>query len=229
MRIQATRIEQLDRKFPGLRQAVDLLLDGGATLDGVQALVKERTGETVPNQTLSAYKQKRWLIARLRLKDLKETFQAVKEELGANAISESTQARLLELIDQAMRAGAALNPHFLLKEQRLWAVHTANLEKIETEKKRLELQIEQSRQALKEATDEAKEKASSGEQLTAADIDRIRERALGLPPKQEAVPMSLGHRNFPRNPELKTADVPMPDADKLLAEMSEEERQRRSR
>jgi len=184
VRIQATRIEQLDRRFPGLCQAVDLAFDGGATLEKIQDVVKEHAGELLPINTISNYKQRRWLVNRLRIKELKETFQAVKDELGGNAISESTQARLLELIDQAMRAGAKFDPHFLFKEQRLWAQHETKLEELRMAKQKLELQIEESRQAVKEATDEAAQKIGSGEQLTAADIDRIRERALGLPPKQ---------------------------------------------
>lgn len=179
MRIQPTKIEQLDRQHEGLRVDVDMLLDKGATLEEIQKLLASKHGEQVSINTISNYKQRRWLVARLRMKELQETFQAVKEELGEAAVSESTQARLFELLDQAMRNGAALDPEFLLKEQRLWAQHAVNVAKIETEKKKLELQIEQSRKAIEEATNEAKDKIRTGQQLTLEDINRIRERTFG--------------------------------------------------
>lgn len=181
MRIQRTRIEQLDVKFPGLRTDVDLMLDKQATLDSIAAMLKERTGETLGLSTISAYKQKRWLIARLRLRDLAETFQAVKKELGANAISESTQARLLELINDAMTRGAALDPHFLLKEQRLWAVHAANLEKIETEKQKLLNENQRLKQAAEEKTEKTRKAIADGEKDPKRGIEQLRE-IYGLPP-----------------------------------------------
>ena len=87
MRIQPTRIEQLDRKHPGLRLEVDLLLDRGGrtpgqgTLEDVQKLLAQKYEEAVPINTISNYKQHRWLIGKLRLRELKETFRAVKDEL----------------------------------------------------------------------------------------------------------------------------------------------------
>lgn len=171
-----------------MRQAVDLLLDGGGTLEQVQALAKERTGDLLPINTCSNYKQKRWLIRKLRIRELKELLEAIKEQLGANAIGESTQAFILEKLSEAMTAGTRLDPHFLLKEQRLWAVHTANLEKIETEKKKLEIEIAKSRQAVEEATHEAAKKTGEGQSLTIDDINHIRERTFGLPALPAAGP-----------------------------------------
>ena len=177
MRIQPTKIEQLDRKHPGLRLEVDLLLDGGGrtpgqgTLEDVRKLLAEKYDEYLPINTISNYKQHRWLIEKLRLRELKETFRAVKEELGDAAISESTQARLLELLDQAMRAGATLDPYFLLKEQRLWAQHEAKVDEIENDKRKLELEI-QRRETERQKVAEA---IGDGEKDPKQSIQRIRE------------------------------------------------------
>ena len=188
MRIQPTRIEQLDRKHPGLRLEVDLLLDRGGrtpgqgTLEDVQKLLAQKYEEAVPINTISNYKQHRWLIEKLRLRELKEIFRAVKEELGEAAISETTQARILELLDEAMRNGAKLDPHFLLKEQRLWAQHEVKLEELRQAKQKLEIEIEKSKQAMEEVTHEAAQKTGEGKSITLDDINRLRERSWGLPP-----------------------------------------------
>lgn len=181
MRIQPTRIEQLDAKHPGLRLDVDLMLDKQATLEAIAALVKEKTGETLSIQTISNYKQRRWLAKKLRLEELREIFTTLKAELGEAAISESTQARLFELVDQAMRSGAALDPHFLLKEQRLWALQDIWKQQNERLKQKLEIELEKTRREMKDSVDEAEAKLRGGESLTVGDIDKIRERVFGLP------------------------------------------------
>ena len=192
MRIQPTRIEQLDRKHPGLRLEVDLLLDRGGrtpgqgTLEDVQKLLAQKYEEAVPINTISNYKQHRWLIEKLRLRELKEIFRAVKDELGEAAISETTQARILELLDEAMRNGAKLDPHFLFKEQRLWAQHEAKVQQLENDRRKLELEIQRREQEVKESVDEAESKIRGGESLTVSDINRIRERVFGLPPETPA-------------------------------------------
>ena len=194
MRIQPTRIEQLDRKHPGLRLEVDLLLDRGGrvpgqgTLEDIQQMLGEKYAETLPINTISNYKQHRWLIEKLRLRELKEIFRAVKDELGEAAISETTQARILELLDEAMRNGAKLDPHFLFKEQRLWAQHEVKLEELRQAKQKLEIEIEKSKQAVEEATHEAAKKTGEGQSLTLDDINRIRERTFGLPALAPAGP-----------------------------------------
>jgi len=198
MRIQPTRIEQLDRKHPGLRLEVDLLLDRGGrtpgqgTLEDIQKMLGEKYAETLPINTISNYKQHRWLIEKLRLRELKETFRAVKDELGEAAISETTQARILELLDEAMRNGAKLDPHFLFKEQRLWAQHEAKVQQLENDKRKLELEIQRREQEVKESVDEAESKIRGGNPVTLDDINNIRQRTLGLPPKERLASSGLG-------------------------------------
>lgn len=143
MRLQSTKIEELDRKHTGLRLMVDLALDGGQTLEEIQASVKSRVHVTVPVTTLSNYKQRRWLPAKLRIKELQETFRAIKDELGENAIGESTQAKILELLDHAMRAGGKFDPNLLLTEQRKWAEVELKRSQLEQQKRALELKVEQ--------------------------------------------------------------------------------------
>ena len=177
-----------------MRLEVDLLLDRGGrtpgqgTLEDIQKMLGEKYAEALPINTISNYKQHRWLIEKLRLRELKEIFRAVKEELGEAAISETTQARILELLDEAMRNGAKLDPHFLFKEQRLWAQHEVKLEELRQAKQKLELEIEKSKQAVEEATHEAAQKTGEGKSLTLDDINRIRERTFGLPALAPAGP-----------------------------------------
>lgn len=181
MRIQPTRIEQLDRKHPGLRLEVDLLLDKGGripgqgTLEDIQKMLAEKYAETLPINTISNYKQHRWLIEKLRLRELKETFRAVKEELGEAAISETTQARILELLDEAMRNGAKLDPHFLFKEQRLWAQHEAKLQQLENEKQHLTNENARLARDEEEKKTKAEKAIEDGEKDPQRALERIRE------------------------------------------------------
>jgi hypothetical protein len=182
-RVQLTRIEELDRQRPELKLelAVSKMLDAGERLETIAAFLREQTGEDVPPQTISSYKQRRWLAEKRRIRERIETSEALLQVIGKHGISNVTQAEIYRVVDEALRGHAKIDPHFALREQRLWAVHQANVEKIETEKRRLELEIERSRRAIEEATDEAKRKIGSGEQLTLEDINRIRERTFGSP------------------------------------------------
>ena len=159
---QLTRIEKLG---PEIEQYVRQQLDAGAELLEIQRELQEKFGENVAYSTISNFKVRRWLREKTRIGELRDLLRAIKEEMGENAIPDSTQALILEKLNEAMTTGAALNPHFLLKEQRLWAQHTANLEKIETEKKRLELQVG-NLQAQRE-----RERAQAAEVVKSADAD----------------------------------------------------------
>jgi hypothetical protein len=186
MRIQPTRIEELDAQHPGLRQRVDLMLDAQETLEAIVKRVKAESGEDVPQQTISSYKQRRWLPARLRIAELKESFRAIKDEIGENAIAESTQARIMELLDHAIRAGAKFDANLLLIEQRKWAEADLKRQQVEQANKQLELKIEAAKRSLEESAEEATKKVAGGGQITIEDINKIRARTFGLPPIGEA-------------------------------------------
>jgi hypothetical protein len=157
VRIQLTRIEVLDHKHPGLRLAVDSAFDKDETLEAIQKLVHAECGETVSIKTISNYKQRRYLPAKLGVEKLRDLFRGVKESFGEQAIPESTQAVILEKLQDALRAGAALDPHFLLREQRLWAQHDAKVAAIENEKKRIELELAKADRARQEVARVMKE------------------------------------------------------------------------
>lgn len=169
-RFQLTRIEELDRKQPGLKLelAVRRMLHRGDTLEEIRQFIREKTGQTLPLSTISNYKQERWLKEQKRIQALREASDAIIAALGEHGVSVVTQAEIFKQVDQAMRAGAELDPHFLLKEQRLWQQHAAKLEEIQNEKKSLELKIEQhqkEREAISRAVGDEK-----------ADSDTIRQR-----------------------------------------------------
>lgn len=175
-RPRATAIEKLGKQA---EQYVRLRLDApaseGVTLEMIQRELKEKFAADVPYNTISNFKQRRWWPEKLRLGELKELFQAVKDDLGTNAISESTQALILEKLSEAMTRGAALDPHFLLKEQRLWAVHTANLDKIENEKKSLELQNQKLSEARERERKEVEKAVGDAAKDPKRALEQIRE------------------------------------------------------
>lgn len=180
-RIQPTKVEELDRDKPGLRLLVDLNLDAFRTLESIQEAVEQKHGVRIPLSTLSSYKQRRWLAQKQRVESIKEHAAAILDVLDKHGVGEVRQALLFERVQKAMDSGAELDPHFLLKEERLWAEQALKREQLDQEKKKLELQIQRMKNETEEALDEAKQKASRGESLSVADINRIRERVFGLP------------------------------------------------
>jgi hypothetical protein len=150
MRYTATRIENLDRMHPGLRVDVDLMFDNQATLEAVAAMLEEKYKQTVSIKTISNYKQRRYLPAKLGVEKLRDLFRGVKESFGEQAIPESTQAVILEKLQEALGAGRTLDPHFLLREQRMWAQHDAKVAQIENDKKRVELELAKADRARQE-------------------------------------------------------------------------------
>lgn len=99
-RFQFTKIELLDKKHPGLRLDVDLVLDKGGTLDQVQRLVKERTGEEVPNQTLSSYKQRRWLVRKQEIENRVRAKEAILEIVKAHPEENLRSALIYEKLEE---------------------------------------------------------------------------------------------------------------------------------
>lgn len=182
----ATRVEQLDRKHPGLRQLIDLMLDGHGGLAEIREAVKEKFGEEIATSTLGSYKLKRWRPRRDWIDAIKNRAQAFSELISDGKMADIQQAQLFEQIQAAMDDGARLDPEFAMSEQRKLLALQLKREQLDQEKKKLELQIERARRELKEATDEAERKLKSGEALTIDDINRVRSRVFGLPPKVAA-------------------------------------------
>jgi len=142
-RYRANWIERLDTKHPGLRLQVDLWLEenhvGELKLETICGLILETFGERVPESTLSRYKQTRWWPHKQRTEELVRRMETIRTVLGQDAISDSTQAMILEQVDEAMRAGARLDPKSLMKLQLDWAKHAATLERDRLKKRQLAL------------------------------------------------------------------------------------------
>lgn len=177
----ATRVEQLDRKHPGLRQLIDLMLDGHGGLAEIREAVKEKFGEEIATSTLGSYKLKRWRPRRDWIDAIKNRAQAFSELISDGKMADIQQAQLFEQIQAAMDDGARLDPEFAMSEQRKLLALQLKREQLEQSKKALELKIQQMTKQTEEAIDEAEQKTKRGESLSVADINRIRERVFGLP------------------------------------------------
>lgn len=172
----ATKVEQLDRKRPGLRQLVDLMLDGHGGLAEIHEAVREKFGEEIALSTLSSYKLKRWKPRRDWIDAIKNRAQAFKEMLGDGAeMADIQQAQLFEQIQDAMDDGAMLSPQFAMKEQRHWAELKLKREQLAQERKKLELQIEQMKRQRDKERKEIEKVVSAGKNKAATleEIQRI--------------------------------------------------------
>lgn len=141
-RIQPTRVEELDRKKPGLRQLVDLNLDAFRTLESIQEKVQRKFGVKIPASTLSSYKQRRWLAQKRRVESIKEHAAAILEVLDKHGVGEVRQALLFERVQEALDAGAQLDPQFMLQEERHWETLKLKREQLEQDKRELELKVQ---------------------------------------------------------------------------------------
>jgi hypothetical protein len=142
MRVQPTRIESIDKAKPGLRQFVDIALDGLKPLEWISTELKRQFEEAIPITTLSNYKQKRWLMQKKRIESIREHATAIMDLLDARGVSQVRQAMLFERIQTAMDAGVALDPAFMLVEERRRAELDLKRQQLEHEQKKLQLEIE---------------------------------------------------------------------------------------
>ena len=195
-RSQQTRVEELDRTKPGLRQFIDLCLDGMKPLEHIHEEVEKKFGERIAVSTLSSYKQRRWLQQKRRVQETKAHAQAILELLaGGRAISDIQQALLFERVQSAMDAGAELDPHFLMAEQRKWAQIELKRAEVEQAKAALELKLEEvkrQRERERREVEEAVEYAKDPREI----IARIREiyGIAGRSGEAAAVPAGVDQR-----------------------------------
>jgi hypothetical protein len=182
-RFQATRIERLDAKHPGLRLQVDLWLEenhaGVLTLEEVCARILEKFGDRVSHQTLSSYKQVRWWPHKQRTEELVRRMEAIRAVLGQDAISDSTQAMILEQVDEALRAGARLDAKYLMKLQLDWAKHAATLERDRLKERQLAL-AEKRAERVGEVVREAEKAKAEGKPFDPAEALRKISEVIGV-------------------------------------------------
>jgi len=191
-----TRVEEIEREKPGFEARVKALLGERRPFGEVAATLLAEFAVEIPERTLANYWERRFNRDQMRLAE------AFTEAYGkAEALIRLERAHPEidrgELIQQLLTAGiisqqealAIADPLKLLAEQRKrieLEQHAQEIEidrgKLEQEKKRLEMQIAQSRQAVEESTHEAIKRTGEGKPLTITDINQIRERTFGLPP-----------------------------------------------
>ncbi len=181
MRVQLTDVEKLDIKHPGLRIDVDTMLNQGVLLEEIQALLRTRYQETISHQTLSRYKQKRWLPSVQRIEDRVERSQAVIRVIKKEGDTDFARAYIFEQLDEAARRGDRIDPAVLLREQRLRMELQLRFEELQQTERKLELGIKRAALELDTATRGAS-KMASGSSLSIDAINAIRERTFGLPP-----------------------------------------------
>lgn len=174
MRIQPTKVEELDRSKPGLRLLVDLNLDAFRPLDYIQEQIQKKYHVRIALSTLSSYKQRRWLTQKKRVESIKEHAAAILDVLDKHGVGEVRQALLFERVQKALDDGAELDPHFMLSEERKWAALELKKQELEQAKLALELKID----ALNRQRDREKaevERAVNEAKDAKSTIERIRE------------------------------------------------------
>jgi hypothetical protein len=174
MRVQATAIEKLNAEHPGLQLDVDLMLEKEALLADVQAMLQRKYGISISHQTLSKYKQKRWLPSLQRVQERVERSQAIIRVIRKEGDTDFARAYIFEQLDEAARRGDRLDPAVALREQRMRM-------EIQLRYQELALKTEEVRRVL--CPDEQKPKLSEAEA-----IRRIRGiYGLDTPPDKGAV------------------------------------------
>ena len=174
---QQTRVEQLGRK---VQEFVDLRLDENRrrkcrVVDISQAL-KAKFGVDVPRTTLENYKNRRWAPLVYEVGVLRDLLRFLLKILGVEAISESTQGRILQALHEAFKSGVKLNPEFLLREQRLWAEHNLRKRALRSTARRME----RANQERIRARQRGMGKADGDEKATPAEIRRRIREIFGL-------------------------------------------------
>lgn len=161
MRVQPTAIERLNVEHPGLQLDVDTMLQKDALLADVQAMLREKYNVSISHQTLSKYKQKRWLPSIQRIQERVERSQAIIRVIRKEGDTDFARAYIFEQLDEAARRGDRLDPVVALREQRMRA-------EIELRYRELELKAEEIKRLV--APDEPRPKMRAEETLA-----RIRE------------------------------------------------------
>jgi len=179
MSYRLTKVEMLDRQFPGLREFIDVSLDDGATVHRVAEAAQQKfPGLKLKESPVRCYRSKRWEKHKEAVRQRRVELEAKAGLIGERGLDVASQSRLWDAIN-------SMNSTQLLALRR---VETQRIklqldnQRIENEKKELQLKIEKfrrDRQAFEEATHEAENKIRAGQQLTAEDLGRIRERVFG--------------------------------------------------
>jgi hypothetical protein len=184
MRVTLTAIEKLNIEHPGLQLDVDTMLQKDAALADVHCMLREKHGVSVSHQTLSKYKQKRWLPALQRIQDRVERTQAAIKVIKKEGDSDFARAYIFEQLDEAERRGERVPLEVLLREQRLRVGLRVQFQQLQQDKRKLQLGIEKAALDLDATTREASK--HTGYAFSVDDINCIRAQTFGLPPLDPA-------------------------------------------
>jgi hypothetical protein len=185
MRVQPTQIEKLNGQHPGLLLDVDTLLNRGplpghvGLLSEIQAMVAAKYGVKVSHQTLSKYKQKRWLPSVQRIQNRVERSQAIIQVIRREGDSDFARAYIFEQLDEAATRGDHVDPAVLLREQRLRMELQLRFQQLAQTNWRLERGIAAAAARCDEVTRNAARDSSDTSRVN--QMNAIRE-VYGLPP-----------------------------------------------
>jgi len=174
MRLQLTRIERLDKTHPGLAAAVCAALDAGEELTAVQELVREKTGQKFPLQTISNFKQERWLKSKRRIQAAKESTEATLQLLGEHGVTDIATAKIFEQFQSALQRGEQLALPAAARELRQLAELKARQSELEVVKGKLS-EEQQARQREREGV-----RKVASEPIDKAEIQRRIRELYGL-------------------------------------------------
>lgn len=138
MRLQLTRIETLDKKFGGLAAQLCAMLDAGEELEDLQSFIQDKTGEKLPLQTISNFKQNRWLKQKRRIQAAKESTEATLQLLGEHGVTDIATAKIFEQFQEALKRGEQLALPAAARELRQLAELQARQQELEFAEEKLD-------------------------------------------------------------------------------------------
>jgi hypothetical protein len=180
-----TAIERLERKLPGITQAVNERFLEGMTGEEMLKYLFETYGiDDIPLSTIYYHRLTRTVAWKEEIRERKAAYTAMAELVDEHGLDEAAKAQLWEVCQTMSPAQLLLMRRGETDRKRL-ALDTEKLaldkQRVENEKQDLQLRIDRAKKNFEEASGEAEQKLGKGESLTLDDINRIRERTFGLP------------------------------------------------
>jgi|SRR5579885_2835992 hypothetical protein len=187
--LQPLRIDKLSAK---VREVILASRAAGKTWQETALAASAEAGETLHDTTVRRWYDLRVEQVQKEVMEQAERSRAIAAAFAAKGFDKLPEAALNALTSEVfavMEAGEAAsrekalgNLVFVMSKL---ITAQAKQKAVELEAEKIELakqKFEQLRSKAEKATNEAAAKLGKGRQLTVADINRIRERALGLPP-----------------------------------------------
>lgn len=142
---QATKIQILSAKHPGILQAVDGMFEKFASLRAVQQMIEREYHESICQGAVATYKNNYWKVHKQMIREQKATMKAVAEIIGEDGLTAGVNALLWQEL-QTMKAPQLMAFKKILNDG----------EKLALLKKQFALYAQEHRQKMKERADAAK-------------------------------------------------------------------------